>query len=104
MPGKKFKNRFKFFTTRSSAIPANIAVGPLSSRAVLDVDPEGERNHPYQDRPDLTMVLGEDAPQPSRIEFHEREGGVQEPPVPGTSAVVATHDTEQGDHPTSECY
>ena len=50
------------------------------------------------------MVLDGETPRPSRIEFRERESGVQEPPVPGTSAVVATHDTEQGDHPTSECY
>ena len=50
------------------------------------------------------MVLDEDTPQPSRIEFCERESGAQDSPVPGTSAVVATHDTEQGDHPTSECY
>ena len=49
MPGKKSKKPFKFFTTRSLAIPANIAVGPLGFRAVLDVDPEGERNYPYHE-------------------------------------------------------
>ena len=49
MPGKKSKKPLKFFTTRLLAIPANIAVGPLGFRAVLDVNPEGERNHPYHE-------------------------------------------------------
>ena len=49
MPGKKSKKPFKFFTTHSLAIPANIAVGPLGFRAVVDVNPEGERNHPYHE-------------------------------------------------------
>ena len=49
MPGKKSKKPLKFFTTRSLAIPANIAVGPLGFRAVLDVNREGEQNHPYHE-------------------------------------------------------
>ena len=107
MPGKKSKKPFKFFTPPLLAIPANIAVGPLGFRAALEVDPIGERNRSYHDgldQPDLTAILDGSDPEPSRIEFCEREGEAQESDAPGTSTAVATHDIEQGHRPTSECH
>ena len=107
MPRKKSKKPFKSLTTLALGIPTNIAIGPLGFRAALEADPIGERNRSYHrelDRPDLTAILDGSDPEPSRIEFCEREGEAQESHAPGTSTAVPTHDIEQGHHSTSECY
>ena len=104
MPRKKSKKPFKFFTISSLRIPTNVAVGPLGFR--LDIRPEGERNCSHHelggDQPELTMILDEDNPKPSQVVFREMKSGAQEPPPPGTSIAVATHDVEQRDRLTSE--
>ena len=107
MPRKKSKKPFKFLTPHALGIPTNIAVGPLGFRAALEVDPTGERNRSYHDgldQPDLTAILDGSDPEPSRIEFCEREGEAEEFHAPGTSTAVAIHEIEQGHRPTGECY
>ena len=107
MPRKKSKKPFKSLTTLALGIPTNIGVGPLGFRAALEADPIGERNRSYHhglDQPDFTAILDGSDPEPSRIEFCEREGEAQESDAPGTSTAVATHDIEQELRPTGECY
>ena len=102
MPGKKSKNRFKFFTARSLGNPTNTAVDPLGP--ALNIDPKVEGNHPRHElgggRPDLTTIPGDHGPKPPRIAFRDSE---QEPSIPGPSTAVAGHDFEQNDHTASEC-
>ncbi|KAF9789150.1 hypothetical protein BJ322DRAFT_1176897 [Thelephora terrestris] len=102
MPGKKSKNRFKFFTARSSGNPTNTAVDPLGPRMALNIDPKVEGNHPRHElgggRPDLTTILSDDSPKPPGIASRDSE---QEPSVPGPSTAVAGLNFEQNDHTAS---
>jgi hypothetical protein len=49
MLGKKPKKPSKPPTNLLLGITANVAVGPLGFRAVLDINPKGERNHAYHE-------------------------------------------------------
>jgi hypothetical protein len=93
----------------SLGIPANIAVGPLGFRAVLDVDPEGLQSRPYHDseagRSDSRVTLDEKNPRPSRIVLNDKKNEDRGPPAPETSTLgVVADGTGHGNDPASECF